>query len=181
MNELPAVKPDFPVFTISQIQLYGAVLQRMLNGTAFTDGCWIWGGHQSDSGYGLVGHEGSQYRIHRLSHTIFVGPIPDGHHVDHVRDRGCTSRLCWKPDHLEAVTQQENNRRAVGSGWPAEAARRGVLASAAKKRAATHCKRGHEYTEKNTYWLNAEKTQRRCNDCAAITQRDYVNRKKSAK
>jgi len=38
-----------------------------------------------------------------------VGPIPDGLHLDHL----CANPPCVRPDHLEPVTQAENNRRAA--------------------------------------------------------------------
>lgn len=40
-----------------------------------------------------------------------MGPIPDGYEVDHVKGRGCVSRLCVRIAHLEPVTSDENQRR----------------------------------------------------------------------
>lgn len=119
-------------------------------GDKFTvgDGCWIWTGAISD-GYGTVGirvgpkgaRRSKTLYAHRVLYELLVGPIPDGLHLDHldhtndptcVGGSECLHRRCVRPDHLQPVTQAENNRR--GSGW-------------AKR---THCKYGHEYTPENT-------------------------------
>jgi hypothetical protein len=49
---------------------------------------------------------------HRVSYEFYQGPIPEGHEIDHVWQRGCRSRQCINPEHLEAVTHQENVRRS---------------------------------------------------------------------
>lgn len=90
-------------------------------------GCWLWTGSISSEGYG---HYGSPKKlVHRLVYELLVGPIPEGLHLDHVRTRGCLSRHCCWPEHLEPVTQAENNRRAMRS----------------------HCANGHEWTPENTH------------------------------
>ncbi|MEU4016199.1 HNH endonuclease signature motif containing protein [Microbacterium sp. NPDC028030] len=79
-------------------------LAEVLNqGIQSRDGCWIWGGPISSSGYGRIG---SLY-THRVSYEIHVGAIPEGLQIDHL----CFEKLCANPDHLEAVTQEENLRR----------------------------------------------------------------------
>lgn len=78
-----------------------------------SDGCWLWQGHVvgSRSSYGRFRPTTSQHDpqvyAHRWSYEHFVGPIPDGLEVDHE----CRVPLCVNPKHLEAVTQEENNRR----------------------------------------------------------------------
>lgn len=82
------------------------------------NGCAIWPFGKRD-GYGefypMPGGSRSlrpnPESVHRAVCAVFHGPIPEGWHVDHVWDRGCRSRACFWPDHLEAVTQAENNRR----------------------------------------------------------------------
>jgi hypothetical protein len=102
------------------------------------------------TGYGHFSIEGKQRPAHVASHLMFVGPIPKGWVVDHVRDRGCTHTDCvWWP-HLEAVTQAENTRRGDSGQW---------------QRDKTHCKWGHEFTPENTQWYGPGKSHRRCRQC----------------
>jgi len=73
------------------------------------DDCWLWGMYVDPGGYGRMGIKGlSPALVHRVSYELFVGPIPEGLHIDHL----CGTRKCVNPAHLEAVTQRENNRRA---------------------------------------------------------------------
>lgn len=94
------------------------VLERMRDKTKVdpVTGRWLWTGAVSNghgkwehlSGYGYVrddaehGHKVAL--VHRVSYRELVGPIPDGHEVDHT----CVRRLCWNPDHLQAVTPERN-------------------------------------------------------------------------
>jgi hypothetical protein len=75
-------------------------------------GCHVFTGALTAEGYGLVGLGGRGDGVgytHRLLYADTKGPIPDGLHIDHL----CRNRACCNPDHLEAVTQGENNRRAA--------------------------------------------------------------------
>lgn len=85
--------------------------------------CWLWTGgrgrtkHQSDW-YGIwkvrQGDDPVFYlRPHRVAYSLMVGPIPDELTIDHVAARGCTSKLCVNPAHLEPITQAEQQRRRV--------------------------------------------------------------------
>lgn len=47
-----------------------------------------------------------------------VGPIPTGHHIDHL----CRMTRCIRPSHLEAVTPTENARRGRGTKLTVEIA-----------------------------------------------------------
>jgi len=68
-------------------------------------------------------------KAHRWAYETCVGSINDGLQIDHL----CRVRECVNPDHLQPVTHAENMRRA----------RR------------THCRRGHELTPENVYWVRA--------------------------
>ncbi len=93
-----------------QPRLRGTLEERFWRKVVKTDGCWIWLGFLSDTGYATIksgGRHGSMLRAHRLSYEIHVGPIPDGLQIDHL----CANRYCTNPKHLEPVSSLENIRR----------------------------------------------------------------------
>lgn len=79
-----------------------------------TESCWLWTGALGSGGYGVVSWQGELVRVHRLVYEQIVGPIPKGLELDHVAARGCTSRACVNPAHLEPVTHGENLSRITG-------------------------------------------------------------------
>jgi hypothetical protein len=102
--------------------------------------CWLWTASVTGRGYGQLGWgppSGRLVLVHRLSYVLHVGVIPAGLTIDHVRARGCMSRRCVRPEHLEAVTTRVNLLR--GTGFAGRSAR------------ATHCPQGHPYDGQNTY------------------------------
>lgn len=96
-------------------------------------GCWLWTAYKTKLGYGRFFDGTRQINAHRWAYLIRVGGIPDGFVIDHL----CRNPGCVNPKHLEAVTQGENVRRGESAH--------------AKNWRKTHCKRGHEFTEENTY------------------------------
>lgn len=80
-------------------------------------GCWLWqgttGGSNARYGYFRPGTKSSDPKVmaHRWLYEQMVGQIPDGYELDHVSARGCTSKLCVNPSHLEPVTHEENRKR----------------------------------------------------------------------
>ncbi len=97
--------------------------------------CLIWQGAIRGLGYGAININGRNMAVHRVVYEYFNGPIPHGLQLDHVRARGCRSRLCCNVDHLEPVTPRINVLRGDSVG----------AVNASK----THCPRGHEYTSDN--------------------------------
>lgn len=91
---------------------------RLLDRCEWQGDCLIWTGGTvgTKSTYGAFrpGTRQSDPKayVHRWIFETTIGPIPLGHEVDHVRKRGCTSTLCINPPHLEAVTHEENSKRA---------------------------------------------------------------------
>jgi HNH endonuclease len=79
--------------------------------------CWIWQPALNSHGYGQFIENGRYYQAHRYSYELFVGPIPDGHTVDHL----CNQTDCENPDHLEAKTQGDNVRRSRHENFQAHA------------------------------------------------------------
>lgn len=114
------------------------------------DGCWLWTGYLTSTGYGTFYEEGRQWSAHRESYELFVGPIPSDLVIDHL----CRVRRCINPTHLETVTRRENNIRGIG--WAGTHANK------------THCVNGHEFAGKNLY-IHPD-GRRVCRRCVADAQ-----------
>lgn len=69
-----------------------------------TDGCWLWTGAKSRSGYGQIGLDYKVLYTHRFSYETLVGPISHGMFVCHK----CDVPLCVNPDHLFLGTNEDN-------------------------------------------------------------------------
>lgn len=116
--------------------------------------CWEWTGAILQSGYGVFRAVADGKRMaHRVAWELLVGPIPEGHHIDHL----CLNRRCVNPAHLDPVTPAENVRRA-------DAGR------AQKHRA--RCPKSHPLTEDNI--IRNRRGWRSCRTC----HYDRVNARK---
>lgn len=162
--------------------------------------CLLWTGPQLGGKLGdRYGGFGRGY-AHRWSYTYFVGPIPDGHEVDHL----CRVKLCVRPSHLEPVTPEENMRRTQreecpqghpyaehGVEWggqlycqPCNQAKKNAQYRAQNgghigptNEAKTHCPQNHPYSGPN---LRIDtKGARRCRVCDSIANRKQRERRKA--
>lgn len=108
--------------------------------------CWFWTGSLGAKGYARFRNEhGKKVFVHRWAYELMVGPIPEGLTIDHL----CRKTNCCNPEHLEPVTDLENIARGT---------------QGKKQRDKTHCYKGHEFTQENTY-VNP-KGHRACRICS---------------
>lgn len=68
-------------------------------------GCWLWLFGSFSSGYGCLRVGSTVWYAHRLSWTLYKGPIPVGVCVLHK----CDTRLCVNPQHLFLGSKGDNN------------------------------------------------------------------------
>lgn len=128
-----------------------AVVEKLNERTARGESCWLWTGKLDDKGYGHVWLGDRSTTAHRATYETFVGPVAKDQQIDHL----CRVRHCVNPAHLEAVSPRENTLRGEG-----------VTAVNARK---THCIRGHEFNEANTYHAPRG---RHCRACDAEAKRN---------
>lgn len=144
-------------------------------------GCWQMSGWHDRDGYAHFHKSKSQSKAHRISYEFHRGIIPKGLTIDHL----CKNKGCVNPEHLEIVTFQENARRHKAEGykrwWAAlsdaekrlfieRSGNKASQVAAAKKLAATHCRRGHEWKPETTY-VSPNSGHKRCNVCFAEVQK----------
>ncbi len=100
--------------------------------------CWLWMGSRDKNGYGRIQAGGRSLGValaHKCAYEWECGQVPDGLELDHL----CMNPGCVNPLHLEAVTHQENTRRAF-------------KARPRKKYTHLSCPHGHEFTPENSYF-----------------------------
>jgi hypothetical protein len=120
------------------------------------DGCHLWTGSLSTSGYGQVTIDLRNLLAHRVAYEMTHGAVPTGLQLDHL----CRNRACVNPAHLEPVSSRTNTLR--GTSPPAVNARK------------TRCIHGHELAGENLY-VGAD-GRRICRTCSREKQRRHRRR-----
>lgn len=119
-------------------------------------GCWEWTDHLDKDGYGRLRVGDKRFFIHRLSYEHWNGSISKGLTIDHL----CRNRKCANPEHLEAVTIQENLRRGFRPS--------GKYHYHTQQ---TECINGHPFNDENTYIR--PNGHRDCKICIRLRGRKY--------
>ncbi|WP_234039914.1 HNH endonuclease signature motif containing protein [Micromonospora coerulea] len=132
------------------------VKQRFLSKVAPPNeqGCMLWLAARQGDGYGHFKVAGRMVRAHRFGYEMWVGPIPNGLHLDHL----CRVRSCVAPGHLEPVTNRENILRGE--------------APTARQSRQTHCRNGHPLAGDNLVRSAAARGQRVCRTCRLAWRRE---------
>ena len=118
--------------------------------------CIVWTGPLKGDGYGQVRLNGHKVYVHRVSWVAANDrDLRPGYTVDHVAARGCRSRACVNPEHLDEVTMRENARRAPVAVTTIHAAK-------------THCAQGHPLAGPDANLVRAQLAigKRTCRVCA---------------
>jgi hypothetical protein len=121
-----------------------------LSGTDTTTNCWNWQRATDRKGYGMI-----KVRSIQAAHLWLGMEINSDIHVCH----RCDNTLCCNPQHLFLGTQKENIQDMVAKGRGRKFVK------------ITHCKRGHEFTPKNTYI--DKRGMRVCRQCMRLADDRY--------
>ena len=135
------------------------------------NGCWHHPSKPNNKGYGVtrVGWPVIKgEKLHRLSWMYFNGDIPEGMVIDHLchnpniceGGNTCKHRRCVNPEHLQLLTESENNAKTVR-----------IL------KFRTLCKNGHKLKDNIYQYKSGERTRFACYTCkkeqTSTNQRKY--------
>lgn len=125
------------------------------------DGCWLWNGAKHSTGYGLFWLDGSNRLANRVSYWLTHGVWPN------MACHTCDVRLCVNPDHIYDGDSTSNIGDMVRRGRHGFGSR-------------SHCSKGHEYTDKNTYIVRSRGfMERQCRTCTREYRARSVGRRRS--
>lgn len=115
-------------------------------------GCWEWTASIMTNGYGCLRVARKTHTAHRLMAQA-AHPNPDNlPFVLH----SCDNRKCVNPSHLRWGTPSDNMKDSWERSMP-------------RKPSPTHCPRGHQYSEENTY-----RTKQGTNACRICYRRHWA-------
>jgi hypothetical protein len=135
--------------TLSQLERYFD--RRIIDNNS---GCWLWNGPKNRSGHAEVRIDYEHYLLSRVSASVYLGlDLNDKINQANHRSDKCNNAECWNPEHLYIGTQQENVQDRVATNTTNKGSRY-----------KTHCPKGHEYTDKDSY-TNPKTNKRYCRVC----------------
>lgn len=126
-------------------------MQRFWDKVDMSGDCWLWTGAKSSSGYGHLTINKKTIKAHRFSYETSFGLIKPNEIVMH----SCDTPLCVNPKHLSVGTKKDNARDMLKKHRQ-------------NQQSKTHCPKGHEYNEENTYVFVSPSTgasRRQCKEC----------------